>query len=96
MALLVNREIWCAFCLVGRVMLTDPPVLSLGSITTPYHKSLVLLTDLTNQLRSHSVSFETSKDIINQWIEQPYLQEDGWHAQWEDLCEVEVEKWDAR
>lgn len=71
-------------------------VLSLGTITTPYHKSLDLLSDLTNQLRSHSVSFETSKDIINQWIEQPYLQEDGWEAQWEDLCAVEVERWDAR
>ncbi|KAL4065363.1 hypothetical protein V8B97DRAFT_1868932 [Scleroderma yunnanense] len=71
-------------------------VLSLGSITAPYHKSLVLLTDLTNQLRNHTVSFETSRDIIDQWIEQPYLQEDGWDAQWEDLCAVEVEKWDAR
>ncbi|KAG6331527.1 hypothetical protein ID866_7562 [Astraeus odoratus] len=71
-------------------------ILSLSNVTTPYHKSLVLLADLANQLRSHSISFETSRDIIRQWVEQPFLEEDGWDAQWEDLCAVEVEKWDAR
>ncbi|KAI6100481.1 hypothetical protein EV401DRAFT_1877515 [Pisolithus croceorrhizus] len=71
-------------------------VLSIGSITTPYHRSLVLLDGLVNQLRSHSLSFETSRLIINQWIEQLYLVENGWDAQWEDICAVEVEKWDAR
>ncbi|KAI6129055.1 hypothetical protein EDD17DRAFT_1654389 [Pisolithus thermaeus] len=71
-------------------------VLSIGVITTPYHRSLVLLDGLVNQLRSHSLSFEASRLIINQWIEQPYLVENGWDAQWEDICAVEVEKWDAR
>ncbi|KAI6036978.1 hypothetical protein BKA83DRAFT_4170346 [Pisolithus microcarpus] len=71
-------------------------VLSMGGITTPYHRSLVLLEDHVKQLRSHSLSFETSRIIINQWVEQPYLEENGWDTQWEDLCVVEVEKWDAR
>ncbi|KAI6151106.1 hypothetical protein BKA82DRAFT_1008209 [Pisolithus tinctorius] len=71
-------------------------VLSMGDITTPYHRSLVLLTDLVNKLRSHSLAFEASRDIVNQWVEQPYLEENGWDVQWEDLCAAEVEKWDAR
>ncbi|KAI6111035.1 hypothetical protein F5141DRAFT_1112176 [Pisolithus sp. B1] len=46
-------------------------------ITTPHHRSLVLLDDLLNQLRSHSLLFKTSRVIINQWVEQPYLEENG-------------------
>ncbi|KAH7889919.1 hypothetical protein F5I97DRAFT_1802333 [Phlebopus sp. FC_14] len=71
-------------------------VLSLSDITTPYHRSLVLIVRIIDKLRSHSVTFEASRDAISQWVEQPYLKEDGWAAKWEDLCAVEVERWDAR
>lgn len=93
LGILVTRKIWFVVCVVGVIELIWLAVLSLGSLTTPYHRSLALLTDLTDQLRSHSVSFEVSKDIISQWVEQPYLEEDGWDAKWEDLCSVEVERW---
>ncbi|KIJ17183.1 hypothetical protein PAXINDRAFT_10037 [Paxillus involutus ATCC 200175] len=71
-------------------------VTSLANITTPYHRSLSLITDIIDRLRSHSITFEASKDVISQWIEQPYLEEDGWDAKWEDLCAVEIERWDAK
>jgi hypothetical protein len=71
-------------------------VLSLSGLTTPYHRSLALHKELVDTLRSHTVSFEESRSAISQWVEQPYLRDEGWHEKWEDLCEVEVEKWDAR
>ncbi len=43
-----------------------------------------------------SVSFETSRKIANTWVEQPHLEEDSWDAKWEDLCEVEIDRWDNR
>ncbi|KAG2149347.1 hypothetical protein DEU56DRAFT_729372 [Suillus clintonianus] len=71
-------------------------VLSLSELTTPYHRSLALHKELVDILRSHTVSFEDSRSAINQWVEQPFLRDDGWDAKWEDLCEAEVEKWDTR
>jgi len=71
-------------------------VLSLSGLTTPYHRSFALHKELVDTLRSHTVSFEESRSAISQWVEQPYLRDEGWHEKWEDLCEVEVEKWDAR
>ncbi|KAG1774299.1 hypothetical protein EV702DRAFT_1180866 [Suillus placidus] len=71
-------------------------VLSLSELTTPYHRSLALHKELVDALRSHTVSFEDSRNAINQWVEQPFLRDDGWDAKWEDLCEAEVEKWDTR
>lgn len=71
-------------------------VLSLSELTTPYYRSLTLHKELVDTLRSHTVSFEDSRKAINQWVEQPFLRDDGWDAKWEDLCEAEVEKWDTR
>ncbi|KAF9239667.1 hypothetical protein BU15DRAFT_46579 [Melanogaster broomeanus] len=71
-------------------------VTSLADITAPYYRSLNLITELIDTLRSHSVTFEASRDAISQWVAQPYLEEDGWDAKWEDLCAVEIERWDAK
>jgi len=71
-------------------------VKSMADVEPPYHRSLVLIKDIIDKLRSHSVTFEVSRDAISQWVEQPYLIDDGWDAKWEDLCAVEVEKWDAK
>jgi hypothetical protein len=68
----------------------------MADVEPPYHRSLVLIKDIIDKLRSHSVTFEVSRDAISQWVEQPYLAEDGWEAKWEDLCAVEIERWDAR
>jgi len=71
-------------------------VKSIADVEPPYQRSLVLIKDIIDRLRSHSITFEASRDAISQWVEQPYLAEDGWEAKWEDLCAVEVERWDAK
>ena len=58
-----------------------------------YHRSLTHHTELVDKLRSHSITFEDSRDVINEWAQQPWLEEGGWDTAWEDLCEAEVEKW---
>ncbi|KAH7926289.1 hypothetical protein BV22DRAFT_1009331 [Leucogyrophana mollusca] len=71
-------------------------VSSIPEIIIPYHRSLVMHNDLVDVLRSHNVTFEVSRDAIAKWVDQPFLQDDGWDAKWEDLCAVEVERWDTR
>ncbi|KAF8123793.1 hypothetical protein EV363DRAFT_1272055 [Boletus edulis] len=71
-------------------------VKSMADVELPYHRSLALIKDIIDRLRSHSITFEASRDAISQWVEQPYLAEDGWEGKWEDLCAVEVERWDAK
>ncbi|KZP23640.1 hypothetical protein FIBSPDRAFT_823250 [Athelia psychrophila] len=68
---------------------------SIPAILIPYHRSLQMHTQIVDSLRSHSVSFDVSKDALNRWMAQPWLQEDGWEAAWDDLCAVEVERWDG-
>ncbi|KAF8558476.1 hypothetical protein OG21DRAFT_1404949 [Imleria badia] len=71
-------------------------VKSMADVEPPYHRSLALTKDIIDRLRSHSVTFEASRDAMSQWVEQPYLAEDGWEAKWEDLCAAEIERWDAK
>lgn len=68
-------------------------VTSISDILIPYHRSLNSYIGIVNTLRSHSVSYETSKDAVNMWVAQIWLQEDGWKARWEDICNAEVEGW---
>ncbi|KAF7431094.1 hypothetical protein PC9H_006813 [Pleurotus ostreatus] len=49
---------------------------------------------IVDTLRSHTATFEVSRDAIARWVEQPWLEEFGWGANWEELCAAEVEKWD--
>ena len=51
--------------------------------------------DIVNTLRSHTVSFEMSREAITNWVTQPHLQEGSWEAEWEGLCEVEIERWNS-
>jgi hypothetical protein len=62
-------------------------------ILKPYHRSLALHIELVDKLRSHSIAFESSREIINSWIEQPWLEDAGWQAVWEDICGAEIERW---
>jgi hypothetical protein len=57
---------------------------------------LELHIELINTLRSHDISFETSRKTANTWIEQPYLEDDSWDAKWEDLCKVEIDRWNSQ
>ncbi|GJE86948.1 hypothetical protein PsYK624_030310 [Phanerochaete sordida] len=68
---------------------------SIPSILIPYHRSLNMHKEIVETLRSHSVSFEVSREAIAHWAVQPHLEEGSWDAQWEDLCEVEIERWNS-
>ncbi|KAJ3481552.1 hypothetical protein NLI96_g7573 [Meripilus lineatus] len=70
-----------------------PIASSIPDILVPYHRSLDMHIQIVSQLRSHSVSFETSRTAITNWVAQPHLEEGSWEAQWEDLCAVEIERW---
>ncbi|KAF8350860.1 hypothetical protein F5887DRAFT_876109 [Amanita rubescens] len=70
-------------------------VTELASILPPYHRSLALHTQLVDKLRSNSVSFEESRDAVTKWVEQPWLEDLGWNAKWEDICAVEVDRWES-
>jgi hypothetical protein len=74
----------------------SPLVTSTSDILWPYRRSLELHVELLDTLRTHDVSFETARKTANTWVEQPCLEEDSWDANWEALCEVEVDRWDSR
>lgn len=69
------------------------PVATIPQITRAYHRSYRMHTGIVETLRPHSVSFETSRQEINRWAAQPYLEETSWDAEWEDLCQAEVDRW---
>ncbi|KAG9007118.1 hypothetical protein FRB90_009528 [Tulasnella sp. 427] len=64
----------------------------LPTLLPPYHRSLYLCIDIVEQLRPHSTTFEDSRTCLRQWIAQPWLAEAPWE-EWEQICEVEVDKW---
>lgn len=70
------------------------PVTSIADIVIPYHRSLNSNIEIITTLRNHSALFEESRDAVNKWIAQAWLQEDGWEAKWEDICDAEVERWE--
>ena len=50
--------------------------------------------DLVNALRSHSISFEDSRIVLTKWVSQAHLESESWNAKFEDICSVEVDRWD--
>ncbi|EIW60524.1 uncharacterized protein TRAVEDRAFT_57745 [Trametes versicolor FP-101664 SS1] len=70
-------------------------VTKLPYILKPYRRSLETHIDLVEQLRPHDVTFEESRQIIALWQAQPHLALGGWDAVWEDICAVEVDRWNA-
>lgn len=70
-------------------------VVSVPDILVPYHRSLTMHAELVEILRSHQVTFEVSRQAIAQWVAQPHLEDGSWEAQWEDLCAVEIERWNS-
>ena len=93
-----NGKVWCVDSKrpAHSKCNTASPVTAISDILWPYRRSLELHAELLDTLRSHDVSFETSRKIANTWVEQPHLEEDSWDAEWEDLCEVEIDRWDSR
>ncbi|OBZ75739.1 hypothetical protein A0H81_04462 [Grifola frondosa] len=70
-------------------------VSSIPEIIKPYHRSLDMHVQLVNALRSHDVTFEASRRAIAEWVAQPFLDEESWDARWEDLCSVEIDRWNG-
>jgi hypothetical protein len=68
-------------------------VTRIAELLPTYNRSLNVHIELVDLLRSHSVTFEVSRDAINKWVEQAELEDTGWKAVWEDIFEVEVEHW---
>ncbi|TBU50620.1 hypothetical protein BD309DRAFT_944335 [Dichomitus squalens] len=70
-------------------------VTKLPYILKPYRRSLEMHLDLVEQLRPHDVTFDESRQIIALWQAQPHLAQGGWDVIWEDICSVEVDRWNA-
>ncbi|EIN07719.1 hypothetical protein PUNSTDRAFT_70364 [Punctularia strigosozonata HHB-11173 SS5] len=68
-------------------------VTSLSHLPKHYHRSFEMHVELVNSLRSHSTPFDVSREVIARWVAQPYLEEHSWDAEWEDLCEAEIDRW---
>jgi len=69
-------------------------VTSIADILVPYHRSLNMHIEIVDLLRNHSTPFDMARDALSRWSGQPWLEENGWEAKWEDLCAVEVDRWD--
>jgi len=82
-----EEPLWCTWTL--EKFATEAPV-----ILPVYHRALHQMAELVSTLRSHQVSFEVSREVISKWATQPWLHSEGW-TDWEDLCSVEVERWDT-
>lgn len=99
---MVAREIRYALCqlisLSSRLTtnaIMAASVVSIPSVLPAYNRSLHECKNIVDTLRSHTTTFEVSRDAISRWVEQPWLEEFGWDANWEELCAAEVEKWDS-
>jgi hypothetical protein len=82
-------------CLSDASRTNDIIVTSVSDILVPYRRSLTMHIEIVDLLRSHSTPFDASRDALSKWSRQPWLEEDCWEAKWEDLCAIEVERWDG-
>lgn len=66
---------------------------SVSTILVPYRRSLDAHIKMVEILRPHTVTFETCREIIQEWAAQQWIEDEGWDTVWEDLCEVEIDRW---
>ncbi|KDQ60629.1 hypothetical protein JAAARDRAFT_123903 [Jaapia argillacea MUCL 33604] len=69
-------------------------VSTLPQILKPYHRSLTMHIEIVSTLRPHTVSFETSRDALERWQSQPWLETGSWDETWEEICSVEIDRWE--
>ncbi|KAJ7273277.1 hypothetical protein C8J57DRAFT_1597407 [Mycena rebaudengoi] len=67
-----------------------------SALLTAYHRAPETHVRLVDVLRSHAVSFEDARAVLATWVEQTWIEDGGWEARWEDVCAVEIDRWDAR
>lgn len=72
-----------------------PLATELPRILSSYQRELHELKDLVVRMRPHSTPFEQSRQMLAQWVAQPFSRIDSW-TEWEDLCAAEVERWDTK
>ena len=65
------------------------------TLLIPYHRSLQAQINIVDKLRHHSIPFEEARVLVNQWAAQAELDVEC-VTDWEDLCAVEVEKWNVK
>lgn len=86
----------CSLIMPHRMLLKRHAVTSMPNLLPPYHRSLQAQVEIVDSLRSHSLSYEESRGLVAKWVSQPHLEADSWVTEWEDICEVEIGRWNAR
>jgi len=85
----VHEPMWCTWSL-------EKFASAMSEVLKPYHRCLTAQAALVEKLRSHVITFEESRTIIAQWCAQVSLEENDFVSEWEDICAVEVDRWNTR
>ena len=68
----------------------------ISNILATHRRSLEEHAAIVEEVRSHDTPFAEAKEAVLRWAAPGVLEDEGWDARWEDLCDVEVDKWDPR
>ncbi|KZV64462.1 hypothetical protein PENSPDRAFT_757232 [Peniophora sp. CONT] len=71
-------------------------VTEISSLLPPHRRSLEEHAALVEEVRSHDTPFAAAREAVLRWAAPGILEDESWDARWEDLCDVEVDKWDPR
>jgi len=66
------------------------------SVVVYYHRSLESHIHLAKVLDDDTLQFDNARSAIQSWASQPDLSEGGWMAEWEELCAIEVGRWEVK
>lgn len=75
-------------------LICSTTVSRLPALLRTYNRALADYEHMISVLRSHRMAFDEARAVVAQWQAQEVLAEGGWQSFWEDLCEVEVERWE--
>ncbi|KLO14222.1 hypothetical protein SCHPADRAFT_996811 [Schizopora paradoxa] len=84
-----EEPLWCTWPL-------EKFVNEIPALLQPYGRSLQEQIEIAEDLRSHNLTFEESRKLVVSWTSQSYLEADDWTREWEELCAVEVDRWNIR
>lgn len=103
-----NEAMWCTWSLEKFGAISFPSlshedshprhlaVTEIPELLKPYNRSLQHQTDTASLLKSHSLPFEESRRLVNQWSALVEIEADDWASEWEELCEAEIDRWNSR
>jgi hypothetical protein len=78
----------------GDWLTPDTTVTRLPALLRTYNRALADCEHSISVLRSHHMLFDEARAVVARWQAQAVLAEGGWQSFWEDLCEVEVDRWE--